>query len=571
MNDDKKKSIDELAADLDDLSKRYNHYALAGEEDNIEGKAEAENKTEKLKEESSASVYEDISSYSDFTEKSADDFFNTEKYDLSEAEQEDKSDKGDEIPKVFSDKKEGFFSKNNHRNAKITALVLVIVLLLGSCGFLIWFWYSTKGVDYRNSGIDINDPNHLEEEIFDEEQFKSMGDVQDSNSLNQWLKSWALNGGEKMSSKNVINVLLCGVDSEDGTASKARSDSMIIVSVNKKTKTISMISLLRDSWTYMSLPRDDGSHYDYYFKMNAAYRFGGPATLMETIEDDLKIEIDQYIAVDFKSFKKLIDALGGVTVEVTQAESNYIRRTSSQKNFPVGKAKLSGKEALIYSRIRYLDDDLMRTGRQRKIIKALIDSAKTATNGQLLNAFKQVSGYMRTGYSQSEVMSLIAQAYTYKWMDFDMKEVMLPNTDYVDRFSTYIGSQWAWVVDFVLCAKTVQETIYGESNIIISEDRVSALDFVTNSRKSTGGSSSGSSKSDTTRRYYSSDDDDDYDSGYSRDRDDYNDDEPQYDPVDPEPQDEPSVDPEPQHEQSGGDSEQSDEGGEGADSGESAE
>ncbi|MCQ2484524.1 MAG: LCP family protein [Clostridia bacterium] len=493
---DENKNLDELD-NLKDFSARYKHYLETNDDD----------KPEYTKEENinPGSQFEDISSYSNNAEGMNELFSNASDNAAYEEIESDITE--NDVPK--KKKNEGFFSKNHHRNAKITALVLVIVLLLGSGGFLLWFWFSTKGVDYKNKGLDINDPSKMEQVIYDEEQHKSMGDVHDSASLNEWLKNWALNGGEKMSSKNVINVLLCGVDSTDGTASDARSDSMIIVSINKKTKTISMISLLRDSWTYMSLPRDDGSHYDYYFKMNAAYRFGGPATLMETIEDDLKIEIDQYIAVDFKSFKKLIDALGGVTVEVTQAESNYIRRTSSQKNFPVGKAKLSGKEALIYSRIRYLDDDLMRTGRQRKIIKALIDSAKTATNGQLLNAFKQVSGYMRTGYSQSEVMSLIAQAYTYKWMDYDMKELMIPNQDYVDRFSTYIGTQWVWVVDFVLCAKSVQETIYGESNIILAEDRVSALDFVTKKKiTSSNNSSSSGSNSSSGNRY---DNDDDYD------------------------------------------------------------
>lgn len=494
--DDKNKNLDELA-DMKDFSSRYKHYLQAGDN-------ETEKEINEDTVDSTESEFEDISSYSGLTEKSEDDLFGSS----VDADYETiDSGASPEAVSEIKKEKDGFFSRNRHRNAKITALVLVIVLLLCSGGFMLWFWFSTKGVDYENNGIDINDPADMEQVIYDESQHKSMGDVHDSNSLNEWLKNWALNHGEKMSSKNVINVLLCGVDSTDGTASNARSDSMMIVSINKKTKTISMISLLRDSWTYMSLPRKDGSKYDYYFKMNAAYSLGGPATLLETIENDLKIEIDQYIAVDFASFKKLIDALGGVTVEVTEAESKYIRRTSSQKNFPVGKAKLSGKQALIYSRIRHLDDDLMRTGRQRKIIKALIESAKTATNGQLLNAFKQVSGYMRTGYSQSEVMALIAQAYTYNWMDYDMKELMVPNKDYVDRFSTYIGTQWAWVVDFVLCAKSVQETIYGESNIIIDDDRISALDFVTKRKtdSSSGGSSSGSSGSSSGSRY---DDDD---------------------------------------------------------------
>lgn len=522
---DNNKNLDELAG-MKDFAERYNHYLQAGEEDEFEENKKAEEKT--------SSDFEDISSYSDNSERSADDVFGViaEAEDSEAYEDNEENTVAEKTSSVSSE--DNFFSRNHYRNAKITALIVVIALLLGSGGFLLWFWYQTKGAKYSDNGLEFSEMMTDEygnpippQELYPEEAHQSMGDVSDSNSLNQWLKNWALNGGEKMSSKNVINVLLCGVDSTDGTASKARSDSMILVSVNKKKKTISMISLLRDSWTYMSLPREDGSHYDYYFKMNGAYSLGGPATLVETIENNFKIEIDQYIAVDFASFKKLIDALGGVTVEVTKAESDYIRRTSSQKNFPVGKAKLNGTQALIYSRIRYLDDDLMRTGRQRKIIKSLIESAKTATNGQLLNAFKLTSGYIRTGYSQSEVMSLISQAYTYKWMDYDMVEKMLPNEDYVDRFSTYIGIHWVWVVDFVLCAKTVQETIYGESNIILAENRTSALDFVTKNAKSSGSYSGGSTQQSTSkRRTY----DYDYDEpDYDEPDNDYGYDEPDYD------------------------------------------
>lgn len=465
--------------------------------------------------------FEDITSYSDgnadfYMQPRQDDNTETEIGYVSEPAM------NSTMKKKNKKKNQGnFFTRNRGNNIKIIALSLVIVLLLVSGGGLAWFYfyYFSDGT-YDDEGLNYNDP-FTEQEIYEEEHdWQAMGDV-DANSLNDFLYSWANNGGEKMYSKNVINVLLCGVDSETGKSDDGRSDIMMLVSINKKTKTITMVSLLRDSWTYMSLPRENGTYYDHYFKLNSAYRYGGPATLLNTIENNYKIEIDEFIAVDFVSFPKLIDALGGVTVEVQDYEANYIRRTSSQKDFPKGTATLNGKQALIYSRIRKCDadSDISRTRRQRSVIKGLISSAKEATNGQLLNAFKQISPYLRTGYNQSEVMKLIAQAYTNGWMDYEMVEIVLPSEDYVDRASTKINGQWAWIADYAYCAQKLQMALYGETNIILDENRNSVLDLVVNRNQSSsnGGSSSSNSSSDTNYDSGSEEEDtsDNYDSDYT--------------------------------------------------------
>lgn len=412
-------------------------------------------------------------------------------YDEASDTDEEYSDEQLEEPK----KKQNFFTKNKHRNTKIIALCLVIVLLLGIGAGLVWIYVSTKSEGYGDDGIDYGtiDKNYL---VDDNTQFKVMGDI-DADSLNAFLYEWANNGGEKMYNKNVINVLLCGVDSEYNLC-----DSQILVSVDKKNEKITMVSFLRDSWTYIRMPKEDGTYYDEYEKVNAAYH-GGPTTLKQTIENNYKIKIDQYICVDFKSFPKVIDAIGGVTVDVQDYEADYIRRTSSQTDFPYGKATLNGKQALIYSRIRHCDNDsdLSRTRRQRSVIKSLISKAKTATNGQLVNAFKQVSGYLRTGYTQSEVLSLIATAYSHNWMDFEIVEYIMPNEDYVERIGGYINSTtWAWTVDYPLCAQRLQNILYGKSNIVLAEDRVGALDFVTNKRNTTADSSD-NSYSDSDNSY----------------------------------------------------------------------
>ena len=474
--DEKKKDLDELA-DLKDFGARFNHYLNINDE-------EVQPETKE---------YEDISSYSG----ECGDFFSTAKKTADEQINEE----ADEpvIKKRFDDSG-NFFTRNRYKNSKIIALCVVIALLLTSAGFLIWIIVSTRSKGYGDNGIDFADEIDESDYLVDDDHnFQVMGDI-DANSLQSFLYEWANNGGEKMYSKNVINVLLCGVDSVYNLC-----DAQILVSVNKKTEKITMVSFLRDSWTYIKMPRSNGTTYDYYNKVNASYH-GGPATLMQTIENNYKIEIDQYIVVDFESFPKLIDALGGVTVDVQQYESDYIRRTSKQKDFPVGKSKLNGKQALIFSRIRKsdADNDLSRTRRQRMVIKALIESAKTATKGQLVNAFKQVSGYLRTGYTQSEVLSLIAQAYSHDWMDFEITEVTMPNEDYVERIGGMIGSAWAWTVDYPICAQRIQKLLYGSSNIILNDDRVSPLDYVSNKRNISSSSGSGSSSSSSSSSSYSS-------------------------------------------------------------------
>ena len=504
--------------DLNEFNKKYSHY-LNDSDDDFEETHEELESTQPLK-------FEDISSYSDENAMNeSHDTFRSIAYDDSPAESEN------EAPE--DEHKGNFFTRNKHRNTKIIAVCLAALIVLSVAGVLIYYYVISKSDGWKDDGVNYNDNFNADDYLNDDNHdFQAMGDV-DASSLNDFLYKWANNGGEKMYNKNVINVLLCGVDSTSGTAASGRSDSMILISVNKKTEKITMVSLLRDSWTYIKVPKSNGTTYDYYFKMNAAYNLGGPATLLETIENNFKVEIDQYIAVDFNSFPKLIDALGGVTVEVQDYEASYIRRTSSQTNFPSGVAKLSGKQALIYSRIRHSDgdSDVSRTRRQRTVIKALISSAKTATNGQLVNAFKQVSGYMRTGYSQSEVLSLLAQAYSHNWMSFEMTELMLPNEDYKDRLSTYVGDQSAWVVDYALCAQKLQKALYGETNIVLSADRTSALDLVTNKRTTTdsdsdsgsgsgSGSSSGSGSGSgsyysTTGSGYNSYDDDDDDNDYT--------------------------------------------------------
>lgn len=401
--------------------------------------------------------------------------------------------KAEKIDKPMKKKEnESFFKKNNYKNLKILLISVIVAIILLFGAVVAYLFHVTDGADYGDDGVDFNSGAVIEDE---EVNLEAMGDVTDASSLNDFLYSWANNRGDKMHSKNVLNVLLCGVDSSTGTASSGRADAIMLVSINKKTQKITLTSFFRDSYIYMDIPQQSGGTKGRYEKINAAYSLGGPATLIDTIEKNFKIEIDEYIAVDFASFKKLIDALGGVTVDVEYNEAMFIRRTSSHKNFPYGKdVKLKGSEALIYSRIRKLDSDVNRTERQRKVIKGLMASAKSASSGQLVNAYKQTAQYIRTGYNQSEIISLLATAVAQGWMKYEITEITLPQEQGVEMASAYVNTssarnQWVWIVDYPICAQKLQLAVYGETNIILDVDRQSALDY-TNAKKNPSGSSS---------------------------------------------------------------------------------
>ena len=309
------------------------------------------------------------------------------------------------------------------------------------------------------------------ETLEDEEDFETMFGVSDAASLNDALKKWANNGGEKMSSKNVINILLLGQDGDGSDKSNGRSDSIIIASVNKSTKTITLASIMRDSYVYMNV---DGR--DRYEKINASCYYGGPKGVIEVVEKNYKIDIDYYASVYFGSFKNVIDALGGVTVPIEPGLASYINRTTKQHVESGDAVLLNGAEALVYSRIRYYysDSDVSRTANQRRVINGIIQKAKGASVTQLYNVVEAVLPYMKTNMRQSKILSYGKQALTEGWVNYNMQQDTFPTVD--TRATASIGGVGScWVVDYPLAAQQLQKLLYGKTNIVLDPNRVNVL------------------------------------------------------------------------------------------------
>ena len=331
------------------------------------------------------------------------------------------------------------------------------------------------GIGYVSSKLDIINYDDKKEtsvsgdanKIYEEEEFEIMQAIDSASSYNDFIYKWANNGGELRKSKNVINVLLLGLDSEDALEKGGRSDTILLASLNKKTKKIYLTSFFRDTWTYMNIGGEDR-----YNKINSAYFYGGDEALIDTFEKNYKIDVDYYCAVDFSSFTDIINALGGITVEVQQYEAEYINRTTVHTIDYGPAVKLNGWEALVFARIRKSDSDsdVSRTRRQRLVISAFIESAKGASLSQLNNALDKLFKYVKTDLTKMQILGYAAQALSGGWMDYEIEQVNLSDPEI---FCTgYVGNSAVVFVDFPMVAEKVQKAIYGDSNVVNTEDRV---------------------------------------------------------------------------------------------------
>lgn len=400
-----------------------------------------------------------------------------------------------------------FWLKNQKRNLKALVIMLIVLVIGATTAFVLIINDKLDLINYNN-GLNFENADETNVDNDDEQlAFTPMHDVTDANSLKDWLKKWATNGGEKMHSKNVINCLLCGIDTQEG--SSGRTDAMILVSLNKKTEKITLVSFMRDSYTYMDI---DGR--DRWYKINSAYNWGGAATLVETIENNYKIEIDNYVTVDFDTFPKLINALGGVTLEVQDYEAKFINRTTVHTIESGKNVTLDGWEALVFARIRYSDSDgdVSRTRRQRQLVTALIQKAKTASVGQLNNLLNTVLPYVQTNYRKSQIFSLGTQALMQGWVNYDMEQILCPLlTDSEDGTQKLTGKdsymmtgygsrpEFVWVVDYQLEAQRIQKALYGMSNVEIHDDRESPFNFLSGNQSYTTRPSTTAPAESTTR------------------------------------------------------------------------
>ena len=231
--------------------------------------------------------------------------------------------------------------------------------------------------------------------------------------------------GQLLQDSKVLNVMLFGEDNSDGDE-HGRTDTMIMMSIDNWHKKLKLTSFQRDTYVYIP---GYGQN-----KINAAYTYGGPKLTIETIETNFGIKIDRYAVVDFDSFIEIIDTLGGIDMEVTQDEIDYINY-QMYKNEQVdnpktitsapGMVHLNGQEALWYARNRGLStnedgneigidgDDWDRTSRQRKLLEKMFNDLKGADLTKIVSIVSSVGPMVTTNLKKDEITALVSHAPTY--------------------------------------------------------------------------------------------------------------------------------------------------------------
>ncbi|MBQ8189394.1 MAG: LCP family protein [Lachnospiraceae bacterium] len=260
----------------------------------------------------------------------------------------------------------------------------------------------------------------------------------------------------------VINILLIGNDSrsqgEDG-----RSDAMILVSISDKTKTITMTSLLRDM--YVEIPGHDGN------RLNAAYSYGGPELLMETIEHNFDIPVHRYMLVNFQAFANLVDAVGGVDLELTNDEVQYVNGYLMEYNQLEGRdlatdfldpslsgmIHLNGPQALAYTRNRYIGTDFGRTERQRKVLGEVfgkLPGAAVTNGGEVIDG---LFPNLTTNLKQGECFNIALNGW--KIVSYDMVQQAIPVEGSYSNAN--IRGMAVLEIDYEANRDFLQETLYG--------------------------------------------------------------------------------------------------------------
>lgn len=366
--------------------------------------------------------------------------------------------------------------KSNKKNIAVivTCAVLALILILVLCAYLIIKSY----VDKVNQ-VDPDDWNSIQ---YSEETTVPPTDSNGETIISTLPEEVNSQGadiygdGRGMERDYVKNILLIGTDNrhfEDILTCPGNSDTIILMSVNSKTKKIYLTSIMRDTAVYIKYTDDMKAAHsnweDGYDKINATNARGGPEFLLDTIEGNFKIKVDDYVLVDFYNLIDIIDILGGIPMTLTDAEAeaanNYIRDMDFDRHVENwrtanvlsggGNLILNGVQAVGYARERQTTgSDYTRTDRQRAVIEQIFIKAKSMSLSKIDELADTILPKVYTNMSTNQIMGMVADALTY--LGYDIEQVRVP---FDDMYTTPNGNL---LPDYEATIEKLQGIIFAE-------------------------------------------------------------------------------------------------------------
>lgn len=249
----------------------------------------------------------------------------------------------------------------------------LIILVLGLVGI---FWYffgglQTQELDPDNLGIDSSYHASIQQET------------------------------------KITNIALFGIDSRaGGDSNQGLSDATIVLSINHQTNKIKLISIMRDSYVQINGKGD---------KLTHAYGYGGAELAIKTLNENFNLDITEYVTVNFDQLAHVVDAIGGIKLDVTEAERQQInlnmfeirKQYTDYLTVSGNQILLNGDQAVGYARIRRLDGDQARTGRQREVLMAVFDKVMTMNVMEYPSLAKTIIPMVTTSFSYSDVITFL--------------------------------------------------------------------------------------------------------------------------------------------------------------------
>lgn len=363
------------------------------------------------------------------------------------------SDSTRRIPKVTSAPMPQKKKSGKSLALKIGAVVLGALMMIGGTGCIVYYSFMNR-INYESIGSEISTSVVSTKPI-----------IKNSNTGISEYTGTLLNDDE------VLNILLMGADTR-ANQENGNSDTMILMSIDTRNKKLKLTSFMRD--TYVAIPGYEDN------KLNAAFSIGGVGLTVRTIQANFGIEIDRYAVVDFSSFKNIIEVLGGIDVNMTSDEIDYINwqtwinkqseykdcedpdtkemiraqlrgvwsSTVPESDKPINKdlltftdngeddptavVHLNGKQALWHARNRGEDgicsgDDYVRTQRQRQVIGIVVDMMRDSELSTIMNIIYEIGPMITTNLKTSEITALAASVQTY--LDYDLISTSAPTRE----------------------------------------------------------------------------------------------------------------------------------------------
>ena len=372
--------------------------------------------------------------------------------------------------------------KKKKINIFIKILIFLLIVLLGGSSFLVFTKPGRKIMTRIAVGLAFDRIKKIPDKPAknvsgsavdtesEEEKGLEVGEITDNIDMSKMSDTFK----NALHEDGVYNILLLGVEAiGNKSMASGRTDSIMIATINTKQKTLGLTSLMRDS--YVTIP----GYYD--TRINAAFGLGGIDLLYETIAYNYNLRLDGSAIVSFKTFQKVIDDLGGVDIEITPGEAQYLNTKNyisekSNRTLKPGVNHMNGNQALGYARVRYeptLDgtiDDFGRTSRHRRVMAAIFKEVKKSNPVTLVKMLDTIFSQIQTDIKKDNASSYLAEVLELSLDGVPLDNLRLPEDGAYQ--GKWVGKALVTALDWPKTKEALANFVFGSHKKPASESAI---------------------------------------------------------------------------------------------------